>query len=493
MARDRTAPILFFTLLALYLAVAGGRLYVNDAYVKLAVARSLTDRCALDVPPHGKLTVFSPADGKTYAKFGILHSLLWTPATFLGGALVRAGAIPESQRVLFEGTLASLLSPVATALAVLLFYFWARAVYGRREGALAAALLLGLATFFWPYAKRSWTETPQTAFLVGAALLLHAPGRSAGRGRLFAGGLLLGGATALRITGVVLVPLFSLLLIPSPWNTKRWIERCAAALLGFLAAVIPLVVGLNWIRFGDPISLFAWRSGGFTTPFLTGLAGLLVSPGESIFLYAPVTIAGAAALVLHRRRAPRLHLFCGAVVVALILLYAPWWFHAYTWGPRFLLPALPFLLLPLASPLVGRSRRWRRLIVVLVLITAFVQVPGLLFHLGGLPQMEAPLVRHGIHPPDRPLSRGEIWFHPLRNRLVAHWIVFGETVAGKPPTDSLDLWPLTLRNLFGIPLRITLPAQLFLLLAGTTGAAVLVRRASGWGKEENGDQGRGSV
>ena len=40
----------------------------------------------------------------------------------------------------------------------------------------------------------------------------------------------------------------------------------------------------------------------------------------------------------------------GLAPAALIVLYASWWFHAYTWGPRFLLPAVPFLALPLARP-----------------------------------------------------------------------------------------------------------------------------------------------
>jgi hypothetical protein len=490
MGNRSTARLLFWTFLALYLASAGGRLYVNDSYVKLLTARALWENGNLAIPPQGKLSAISPKDGRTYAKFEVLHSLLYLPAVAGGEALVRTGLVSPEKRGHADAALASLLGPVSAAVTVLFFYLWARLLFRQGSGPLRAALVLGAATMLWPYAKRCWTEAPQAALLVAGCFAVSLA-RSRGSGRVaFVGGVLLGGAVALRVTGVILLPILALPLIEGR-ALPGWGRRLTLFLLGAAAPVFPLVLGANWVRFGSPLSLFVWRMEGFTTPFWSGLVGLVASPGESIFLYSPVLIAGALLLPGLRRVDRATCAAAGLAPAALIVLYASWWFHAYTWGPRFLLPAVPFLALPLARP-EAWGGRMRPFLATLVVLSLGLQILGVLFHVGDLAELEKPLVRHGFLRADRSLTREETWFHPLHTRPVSHLLVAGEGIAalarGRPAPVAPDLWPLALRDTFGVPLRFTAPLEAGLLLLAACGTVVLIRRARG-----EPPQGSGSV
>ncbi|MFH1681895.1 MAG: glycosyltransferase family 39 protein, partial [Candidatus Eisenbacteria bacterium] len=449
------------------------------SYVKLATARALLENGSLAIPGHGKLTAISPADGRTYSKFEVLHSLLFLPATAAGKLLVEAGLLPPERRGLADAAFAGLLGPLSATAAVVLFFLWARRIFRSETGALRAALVLGTATLLWPYAKRGWTEMPQTAFLLGSVLLLERARARGSGGQALAAGLLLGGAIALRVTGVVLLPVLALPLL-FRWERPPLLRRALLYAAGILLAVLPLVLGANLVRFGSPFSLFAWRAGGFSANFAVGLAGLLASPGESLFLYSPVLLV--ALPLLPRLRFVDRGAFLVALLapIALLFLYAPWWFHAYTWGPRFLLPAIPFLALPLAHPAAWR-KPLRSILAALLVLSVLLQVLGVLLHVGDLPDLEKPLVRHGLLPPDRPLTREDTWFHPLRTRPAAHLLLAGECaealLRGEKAPIEPDLWPFVLRDTLGVPLRWSAPIEAALLLLAAAGMIRLVGKA----------------
>lgn len=484
MGRRFSLGLVALTFGAFYLASAGGRLYVNDSYVKLQSAYALYERGNLAIPGHGSLTAISPADGRTYSKFEVLHSILFLPAVAFGQLLAETGAFPLEKRWLVDAALASLLGPISAALTVVFFFLWARSLFRSDSGAIRAALLLGVATMLWPYSKRCWTEVPQTAFLTAGGYLIHRA-RASGSGRsLLLAGLALGAAISLRVTGAVLLPLYAAPLFLSRWERPAPLRRAVLFSAGILVLVLPLVLGANWIRFGHPLSLFQWRMGGFSTNFITGLFGLLASPGESLFLYSPILLAAAAYLPRLRAIDGDAFRFALFAPILLVLLYASWWFHAYTWGPRFLLPALPFLALPLAAP--PPSRRAARWAFAALLATSIgLQALGVFLHLGDLPELEKPLHRHGLLPPGETLTRGDTWFHPLRTRAVAHLLAAGESAGsvlrGESPPLRPDLWPFALRDDLGLPLRYTLPIEAALGAFALAGFLLLLRRARGTG------------
>jgi hypothetical protein len=148
------------------------------------------------------------------------------------------------------------------------------------------------------------------------------------------------------------------------WRAPGGADRGAIVrrfLLDVLAYVIPFaIVGVillwhNYARFG---SIFDNGYGGetFSTPFLVGLYGQLLSSGKSVFLYSPVI---ALALFTFRpffkRWAPEALVFAGIIAVN-ILYYSPWWawYGGWAWGPRFLVPVIPFFMLMIGPALENR-------------------------------------------------------------------------------------------------------------------------------------------
>src|SRR5207302_7508561 len=99
-------------------------------------------------------------------------------------------------------------------------------------------------------------------------------------------------------------------------------------------------------------------------PLLEGLYGFFLSPGKSLFLYAPIVLVGLVAVPFAprpQRAAVALLVALGAVNVAFYARYYQW--HGdHAWGPRYLVMTIPFFALPLA-PLLDRVR-WQRALVV---------------------------------------------------------------------------------------------------------------------------------
>ncbi|MBU6422532.1 MAG: hypothetical protein KGJ98_03925 [Chloroflexota bacterium] len=143
-----------------------------------------------------------------------------------------------------------------------------------------------------------------------------------------------------------------------------WRAR-VALIVGAAIGVIPLFV-YNAVAFGSPAEQ-GYGPKLFTTPPLTGLYGLLLSPSRGIFVYEPWTIAALAALVLAWRRAgpaaERLRALGLAWLVLLVFyaLYVEWW-GGRVFGPRFLDDMAPVLVAALAWG-IGRgllARTWAR-------------------------------------------------------------------------------------------------------------------------------------
>jgi len=450
------------TAAALFLITSGGRLYVNDSHIKLSTSHSIVERGSSAIPPFGQLTVVSPKTGKNYSKYEILHSLFFLPASLTAKSMVAAGWVAPELRAPLEGFLASTLNPILAGLAAGLLYLLIIELFGNRRSAITMAALFSIATMVWPYSKRSWTEIPQLTLLVAAAWLLAAARRNPSHARLLGAGLCFGGVLALRVTGIVLLPPLLLFLLLSPFPRRGSFGRIALFSGGIALAVIPLIGAVNILQFGSLFDLYRWRSGGFTTPFLEGLTGFLISPGESIFLYSPILIAALPAAPGMWKTDRGAFCLAYGIPSALMLLYASWWFHAYTWGPRFLLPAIPFLLVPIARHLTSSRGIVKASIVTLAALSLLVQVPGVLFHLGDLPQLGEPLIRAGWLPPDGRLIRADTWHHPLRTRMASHFLVLIESVppilGGTGSSVPFDFWPATIRETLRIPSRASLPA-----------------------------------
>jgi hypothetical protein len=381
-SRSVLAVSLFALLLAAYLLAYSGEVQASDELSMFCVTQSLVTRGTTTTDAIRWMGLHQGAygrDGHLYSKYGLGTSLAASP-------LYAFARLPRFDLGTVRTT--ALLNSLLTALTgVLLFLYVTQLEYG--DGiALAAGLLYGLATLAAVYSQSFFSEPLSALSLLAAAYFLLRFRTSARTLDAMLAGAALGVAVLTRVANIIVVPLFALVLLASIWPgrslaARRWIIQSWRPALAF---TIPLVLGAlvvvayNLLRFGNPLQTGYHALETFSNPLLTGLVGLLFSPGKSLFLYSPLLILSAASFPGFVRRHPAEALLTGGILAACALLYASWfaWHGGHSWGPRFLVPALPFLVLALVPALVWASQSlWRTLLVgVLALVSGLLQVLG---------------------------------------------------------------------------------------------------------------------
>jgi hypothetical protein len=149
-----------------------------------------------------------------------------------------------------------------------------------------------------------------------------------------------------RPTNIIALPIWGYAVWKKGWKSL-WSFGLILGCLGFLAFY-------NWIRFLSPLN-FGYGNEGFTSSFLVGLVGVLISPGRSIFFYSPptiLTITGGR-LIFQKDRIKFVLLL--VPLAGYILLIASWhnWDGGSSWGSRLLTPVLLILVVMLA-PVIDR-------------------------------------------------------------------------------------------------------------------------------------------
>jgi hypothetical protein len=251
---------------------------------------------------------------------------------------------------------------------------------GDASGAVRTALALGFGTLLWPYSKFGF-NAPLTTLCLFAGVYAAWIGTRGRQPASFAwSGVWLAGAFLTRHEMAIVVPLVAIWIGSQLRNDAKGLVRAVVSFGVPLAIATVFWLWYNDIRFGNPLN-----SGylddptiNFGGPF-TGLYGLLLSPGRSLFVYTPLAVAGVAAIVRFARRDRSTAVLFAAVIVALLLFYSTLssWEGGRSYGPRYLVPVLPLLTLPLVWWLTPNGRLTRG-ILALVIFSAVIQIPGVL-------------------------------------------------------------------------------------------------------------------
>jgi hypothetical protein len=276
-------------------------------------------------------------------------SFLAVPPYALVQAL-RPGAVVFGSYV---ATVAAVALP--SALAVLALFSSARRWGASARGSAVVALAYALGTLAWPYS--TLLHGHQLAAACGfAAFTLIAAARAP-----FLAGALLGASVAADYTAGLIV----LAVLAYAAARLRW-PRAALVIAGGLPPALALAA-YHTVAFGHPLALpydyvlqehrhTGWFMG-IAAPQPSVLRALLVGEYRGLFYSSPWLLAAVPGLVLLYRGGRRAEaLTCGAVFGSYLLLNAGLvdWHGGWAVGPRYLVPALPFL----ASGAIGFARSW---------------------------------------------------------------------------------------------------------------------------------------
>ncbi len=390
---SRIAAWLTLFLFGVYLLSFSGQLYSQDSMSMFSVTESFVKRGEFNTDQLWTLfkarNEIAP-DGESYAKYGYGMSLFAVPLYALAFALNLG---------LTQTTL--LTSSIVIALTAALVFLSARRLKFSRGVSLITALLFGLATPAWVYAKQFWSE-PYALFTLFAAFYFLQCFRDEQNARdgLIAG-IALGLAAATRVTNVALVPAFvwyGFVVIDPHTQTSAQKQGHFLSALGasirwrgvipFALAVGGVALSVVWYdaaRYGSPLATGYRADETFDNPFLLGAYGLLFSPGRGLFVYMPFLAALIFSMPLFFRRAKRETILIVCTFIFYLVLFSTWyyWWGGTNWGARFLVPTIPFLVL-LTAPaielgLTGKQKIFSLVFAGLGLLALYFQLLGVAF------------------------------------------------------------------------------------------------------------------
>jgi hypothetical protein len=377
---------------------------------------------------------FFGLDGHVYSKKGLGLSLFVAPLYWLALQIPGIGLLQT----------ALLLNPLLTALTASFLWLYVRRLGYDRRVATVLALTYGLATIAWVYAKFLFSEPLAAFLLLVAAYFLLAYRQQGGLPYLVGAGAAVGLSVPTRANNMFVVPLYvgylALILLDLRQGTAlgKWRQAIAPAFcfLAPLGAAGLIILLYNALRSGNPLDT-GYDLSIVQPAFLWGLYRQLLSPHHSLFLFSPILLLSLAGWPdFIRRHVAEAGLALGSVLVY-VLVFSAWTSgEGLSWGSRFLMCVVPFLILPLA-PLVERWWRWPFpaggwLFLALALLSAAIQFLGVavniwvyLAYLNGLYPQElleyTPLFYDFRYTP----ILGQLQQFRLQNSDVAWWQPWG--------------------------------------------------------------------
>ncbi len=384
--------IIFFTNLVLYSLFNYGGIRSPDSEIVFRTTQSLTLRNEFAVPEPINYRNFglSPGtDNKRYSIFGPAESIIAVPllefAYFLekNNLVIDSNYIPISFHVMINNTLAgmyfiegkrppnmegqyvrfiaSFFNSIIGALSGVFFYFVLLRLTRSKIIGLYSTFIYSFGSLIFPYTGTFFSEPLCTMFMILSFLFiiknetLYEKVPHTGK-NYFYSGLFLGLAIVTHISAVLSVPFYYAFILGQTTKEKVSIKAFRSSGLYFTGGLIifcGLLLYYNYARFGDVFetgrSVQLINYAYYSNP-LSGMYGLLLSPGKGFFIYTPVVLLSIIFWKSFHKYYPHLSITVLAMIIIRIFFIASRsdWHGGFCIGPRYFVIIMPFLFIPIA-------------------------------------------------------------------------------------------------------------------------------------------------
>jgi hypothetical protein len=349
---------------------------------------SIVQNHALSIPRNGTDTI--QYEGNNYVVYAPGYAFISLPIVELG--LILGG--PNAQFPVYANFTGELFLAVAASVSSLLLYKISLFYTKSRSAALLAAFTLAFGTSVWPFAVEIYPHDLSMLFSLLSVYLVLVYCKATIRPSWLLGmaGLALGLATFVEYAaGLFVFPLFVYLVLRGKRGEGRSILSTlfGAETISFPAAFVVAGFGTNFLYnyaiFRNPF-LFPQQEYVKGLHFYLGdlaahILFYLASPYRGILFFSPVLILGFYGLYrMSKTTSVRsdsilfLSLFC-----LIWIFYSAWqdWDGGFSYGPRFLILGLPFLVIPVSVFLSeNRSRIWRSVFLALFILSSLIEGIG---------------------------------------------------------------------------------------------------------------------
>ena len=345
--------------------------------------------------------VIMPAHGHFYSEYPIggpvFVSPLYVPLALLG----HSSDWDPGSLVMFARVAEKFAAVLVTALPVPMLLLLLKRIT-TPAWAWCLTLVYALGTETWSISSQAlWQHGPGQLAMIGALFSLACwSDNRASHTALWMCGACAAFAFVFRPTNIVLLPALVFALLLAKATLAQHARFWTLPLIGGV-----IVASYNLYVFHNISGGYAIR--GLRSPFWTGLAGILFSPGRGLLIYTPVALFALCALWPGARAARHKYapLFTASFMFVILdlILIAKWriWWGGYCWGPRLLTELAPPLIVLMAIGTAVLDRPWpRRAFAVISVYCVFIQAIGVFFY---------PKGRWDAGPPNINAAHDRVW------------------------------------------------------------------------------------
>jgi hypothetical protein len=271
-------------------------------------------------------------------------------------------------------TLSFITSAIITALSVVFMYLCLLKVC-KKNTALLFTIAYTFGTTVWSEASHSLSQHgPSLLFLtIALAMLL----REKSNLPQYAG-FFLGMAVFNRPTNILIAAPLALYVLKYQRKHFKWF---------ILLVMIPALI-LCWYSYTHLGSIMAMGQGqgglgAFQNQFLTGIAGLLLSPNRGLLVFTPIFIFGFAYVVysLFSKQTKPIFRYFASSVILILCVYARWnmWWGGHSFSYRIITEILPMMIIFTAmsyDKFISKRKSLEAVFIILLFVSVYFHLLG---------------------------------------------------------------------------------------------------------------------
>jgi hypothetical protein len=346
---NKITPFIFFLLIGISLSIlfSSGQIENPDTHLRLTEARLITENHSLELPAdvgedlHGNIAVNS--NGKRFMVYNPGQTILFVPIYYLVEFLTGS----DYNCYYNTAFIVSFINLIVHSFCSYLLFLIALSISASKKKAYLTAFVFCFTSYSFSFAQSTFEHHFEMLFiLLGYYFILSNNFKNNGllSGLAIALGLIFRSTTILALPGLLFLA-----------NKKQKLFIIIGSIPGLL-----IILFYNYYRFSNPLesgynlawylahgqSIVFWDIA--RLPF--SLFGFIFSPAKGLLIFSPTLIIGFFGFRKFWRNHSKLTLsiliLCSFYLILFSMNFA-WHGSIWSFGPRYILPILPFLYLPI--------------------------------------------------------------------------------------------------------------------------------------------------
>jgi MFS family permease len=377
----------------------------QDGLQYLAIARRIYYDNTLAMPESNyddrtniHFNTYKKDDGTRYSPTGLGYSLALLPAVAIEDILLKSLNLEPIEAFPLENDwpvllFASMTNSVFGALFIVSFYYYLRLLDLNHKNSFLLSFILFISSNIFIYSKHTFAHMMFVSFMFLSFVFVKKFFIYKKYINLFIAGIMFGiMLLSYNSTYMFILPAIFLYIFFLSYKRKIDLKKLAMNFFIFISGIIPFYLLNFWFTTitGSATAVKQVDSTlGWIKPyvFIEGFWGILFSPGKSIFLYSPIIVIFLIFWHKINIRKYKAELVTGIVLFLTYLFFIGTlmgaedyllWHGDSSFGNRYMLATLPFILVYVAIIFSSLSKKFRLFVFFpFLIISIFVQIVGI--------------------------------------------------------------------------------------------------------------------